>query len=104
MQKTELTEAQWVSRRLRAARALLGETQPEFATGAGVDLNIVVDTEAGLTFPDVPTWSKVLSYLKENAVRPTEFGVEFDSEQIEPPERAKLLWSYKAMTDPQFPG
>jgi len=103
MELVELSDAQWISRRLRAARSLLGKTQQELATGAGVKLKIVADTEAGEAFPDAPTWSKILTYLKENGVRPTEFGVEFDPDLIEPPERARLLWSYKVMTDPQFP-
>lgn len=104
MPNIELTDTQWVSRRLRAARSLLGVTQQEFATGAGVDLAIIVETENGALFPDTLIWSKLLTYLRENGIRPTEFGVEFDRDKIEPPERAKLLWSYKVMTDPLFPG
>ncbi len=101
--KTLLTETEWVSRRLRAARALSGESLEAFALGAGVDTKVISDAENGLYLPEPTEWYNILHYLAGKGVRPTDFGVEFDRDAIEPPERAKTLWATKPIRDPRFP-
>ncbi len=103
MSKTLLTETVWVSRRLRAARALSGDSLEAFAFGAGVDAKVISDAENGINLPEPTEWYNILHYLADIGVRPTDYGVEFDPNAIEPPERAKTLWAAKPIRDPRFP-
>jgi transcriptional regulator with XRE-family HTH domain len=102
MSRRQLTDTDWMSRRFGAARTLLGLTQQEFSAASGVDISIIVAIESGNEFPDLPTWRKILDCFRHNGVRPTRYGVEFDPEIIDPPERAKNLWSNSVILDPYF--
>ncbi len=103
MTKLKLTDSQWVARRLRAARALMDIDQQELATGADLDLAIITDAEDGTSLPIPTDWAKIPTFVRANGIRPTEYGIEFDPDLIEPPERARQRWSHKVMKDPIFP-
>lgn len=78
-------------------------TQQERSSGEGVDLTVISHAENGESFPDTSTWFRIL--LRQGKRRcPTEHGVEYGRDVFAPPNRAKLLWSCKVMTDLQFPG
>lgn len=53
---------------LKAIRINKGDTQEEAAKGIGISVETLANYEKGVTYPDVPTLEKILTY----------YGVKYD--------------------------
>lgn len=101
-QKTQLSDADWMSRRLRAARALIDFSQQDLAEASEVSLDVIEAVERMRREPALEEWQRILTVLSAQGVTPTATGIELNPDIVEIPERAKRLWSAKPITDPDF--
>ena len=101
-QKTQLSDAEWMSRRLRAARVLIDCSRKDIAEASEVSLDVIEAVEEMRGEPALEEWQRILTVLRAQGIVPTATGIELNPDIVEIPERAKRLWSAKPITDPRF--